>query len=54
MKDPDGVYDCLQDAAKELAKQVTGVDDDERDGLVESKQEKLSELAASGSSTANI
>jgi hypothetical protein len=44
MKDPDGVYDCIQDAAKEMAEQVTGVDQDEREGLIESKREKLSEL----------
>lgn len=44
MKDPDGVYDCVVDAAKEWAAQVTGVDDDEREALVESKQEKLGEI----------
>lgn len=44
MKDPDGVYDCMQDAAKEWAAQVTGVDEDEREGLVESKHEKLQEI----------
>jgi len=44
MKDPDGVPDSIQDAAKEMADQVTGVDEDEREGLIESKQEKLSDL----------
>lgn len=44
MKDPDGVYDCIHDAAKEWAGQVTGVDEDEREGLVESKHEKLQEI----------
>lgn len=44
MKDPDGVYDCMQDAAKEWAAQVTGVDEDEREGLVESKHNKLQEI----------
>jgi hypothetical protein len=44
MKDPDGVYDCIQDAAKEWANQVTGVDADERENLIESKHEKLQEI----------
>jgi nitrogen regulatory protein PII-like uncharacterized protein len=45
MKDPDGVYDCMKDAAKEAAEQVTGVDEDEREGLVETKMEKIQKLA---------
>lgn len=44
MKDPDGVYDCIQDAAKEWAGQVTGVDEEERESLVESKHEKLQKI----------
>ncbi len=44
MKDPDTLLDAIQDAAKELADQVTGIDEDERVSLVESKKEKLSEL----------
>jgi len=44
MKDPDGFYDSVQDAAEEWANQVTGVDDDERENLVESKREKLGEI----------
>jgi hypothetical protein len=44
MKDPDGFGDSLQDAAKEMAEQVTGVDEEEREALIEYKQEKLSEI----------
>jgi hypothetical protein len=44
MKDPDGFYDCLADAARDAADQVTGLDDDERDALIDTKKEKLSEL----------
>lgn len=44
MKDPDGVYDCVKDAAKEWANKITEVDEDEREALVESKHEKLQEL----------
>lgn len=46
MKDPDGVGDGIQDAARQMVAKIEGVDDDERDSLIESKQEKLSELAS--------
>lgn len=44
MKDPDGFYDSVQDAAQEWANQASGIDDDEREYLVKSKREKLREI----------
>ena len=45
MIDPDGAYDSLQDAAKQAAAEVTGVDDDEREALVEYKMDKIQGIA---------
>ncbi len=45
MKDPDGVYDSLDEAAKEAADAVQGIDDDERESVQEMKREKLAEFA---------
>lgn len=44
LKDPDGVYESIEDAAKEAVAAVAGVDEDEREGLIESKRKKLAEL----------
>ena len=44
MKDPDGYWDCVQDAAKEMAEKVTGIDEDEKEALIESKKEKIGNL----------
>jgi len=48
MKDPDGPCDCLQDEAKRLVNAIPGVkdglDDDEREALIESKREKLKDF----------
>lgn len=42
MKDPDGVYDSLQQAAEDSV-DVKGLDEDEVESLVESRKEKLKE-----------
>ena len=44
MKDPDGVYDCLSEAAEEAVNKIEGIDDDERETLKESKREKFKEI----------
>lgn len=40
-KDPDGVWDSIDNAAKMSAASVKGIDDDEREDLVESRREHL-------------
>lgn len=44
LKDPDGFADSIRDAACEMVEQIAGVDDDERQLMLESKNEKLSRL----------
>lgn len=44
MKDPDGFYDAIQEAAEEWAKEITAIDEDERESIVESRKEKLQEI----------
>lgn len=44
-KDPDGPFECIQDAAKEWAATLEGLDDDEREQMSEARQRKLSEFA---------
>lgn len=43
-KDPDGPYDSIQDAAKAQVDAMTGIDEDEREGLLESRVGKLREF----------
>jgi len=43
MKDPDGVGDCIRQAAEESLKAVAGIDDSEREELLETREAKLSE-----------
>jgi hypothetical protein len=45
-KDPDGVYDSLDHAAKELAATVEGIDDDEREALSETRREKIGQFVS--------
>lgn len=45
LKDPDGVYDSLNDAAAELANAVTGIDAEERAAIQELKRAKIGEFA---------
>jgi len=44
MKDPDGVYDSLDEAAEQAAQSVEGIDDDEREAIGQLKREKLKEF----------
>ena len=39
LKDPDGFYDCVKDAVKEEVDKIEGLDDDEKEELVESRLE---------------
>ena len=41
MKDPDGVYDCIEDAAKDAVSGIEGIDEDERADLVDSRRDKI-------------
>ena len=45
MKDPDGPYDCIKDAAAESLKAIGGLSDDEREALIEKRRETLSVFA---------
>lgn len=44
MKDPDGFFACIEDAAKEMADQVTCVDEEDREAVADQKQGELREL----------
>ena len=44
MKDPDGSSDCLGDAAEQELPE--GLDEDEREMLIESRREKLSDFVS--------
>lgn len=49
LKDPDGVYESIEDAAKSAANEVAGVlelDDEDRASFVERKTEKLKKLCS--------
>ncbi len=43
LKDPDGVYDSIRDAAKDSVRAVEGLDDDEREELLGSRHDKIAE-----------
>jgi len=43
MKDPDGVYNSVTDAAAASAAAVNGISDDERESLEESRREEITE-----------
>jgi hypothetical protein len=45
MKDPDGPYESIQEAAKEMVNAIKGIDADERESLQEKRHETLSEFA---------
>lgn len=45
-KDPDGPYDDIREAAKNAAGAIPGIDDDERQAIVEARVEKLRKLTA--------
>ena len=46
MKDPDGVQDSLDDAAKEYANAISGLTDDEREAVQEKRREHIGSIAA--------
>ncbi len=46
MKDPDGVYDSLADAAKESVADADLNDEDERDALREHRAQKIRDFAS--------
>jgi len=41
MKDPDGVYESVDDAAKESVNAIEGVSEQERKDLIESRREEF-------------
>jgi hypothetical protein len=45
MKDPDGPYECLQDAAKEMVKDIPGIDEEEREALGDTRYNTLRDFA---------
>lgn len=45
MKDPDGPYECIQDAAKDQVKAIKGISDAERERLLDSRVEALRDFA---------
>lgn len=45
MKDPDGPYECIRDAAKEMVEQIEGIEPSERESIVENRAETLTDFA---------
>jgi hypothetical protein len=45
MKDPGTLHDAVRDAAKKELKGIQGIDDDEKEELLERRTEKLEEQA---------
>ena len=45
MKDPDGPYDCIQDAAKEMVDAIKGIEPDERESIQEARHNTLRDFA---------
>ena len=45
MKDPDGPYECIQDAAKDQVKAIEGITDAERETLMGSRVDALRDFA---------
>lgn len=46
MMDPDGPDVCIREAAKQVVANIEGVDEDEREYLIESRHEKLKEFVS--------
>lgn len=44
MKDPDGFYDAIQEAAQASAREVKGLDNDELDALAASREGSIKEV----------
>lgn len=45
MKDPDGPFDSIREAAFAAANDIEGLDEDEKESVAESKQLKLTDFA---------
>jgi hypothetical protein len=43
LKDPDGVYNCIDEDVSESLRAMTGISDDERDVLREHRREEMGE-----------
>lgn len=41
LKDPDGVYNCIDEDVRESLREMTGISDDERDVLREHRREEM-------------
>jgi hypothetical protein len=46
LKDPDGVYEAIRIAAKDSLSEIEGLDESEREELLEARHQKLSEQCA--------
>lgn len=44
MKDPDGYYDCFQDAVKSEVQAIPGLSQAERDAILEVRKENVGEV----------
>ncbi len=43
-KDPDGPMDSIQEAATEYVNSLTGIDEDDKESLIESRVEKIKKV----------
>lgn len=43
LKDPDGVFEMIREAAESQVEAMEGLDDNEKESLIESRQEKIDE-----------
>lgn len=46
MKDPDGSYESITDAAKEMVDGIQGIDANEREELMDNRVKKLNEFVS--------
>ncbi len=44
MKDPDALYDAVTDAVKDDVAKLEGLSDEEREGVIETRAEKVRDL----------
>ena len=44
MKDPDGVSDCIDEAISQSVKAMEGLSADDREALIESRREQISQI----------
>ena len=45
LKDPDGPYDTIQDEAKRQVSEIEGLDEDERESLVDERVKKMRDFS---------